>query len=396
MICVCIRFSVALLLDDKETPTILNAITHMWFRLWGPPKRIVGDQEGALNSDAARAWATRWQVELKFRPRKSHAHTVERHNELLRNQLHRVEGQFQREGINVPHSCILDECLFAKNSMLSVHGRSPFQALLGRNPNPLREFEPQSETVLDDEGDGVPGISRNINRLREAAIHSMVRGTAQDRMDRAMNSRTRPTAQIQDISIGDFVDFHRDPPNKDMSGWAGPARVVDISRQRENSIGVECQSWNFPCRLEDLRRSIALLCFVVSRHSRDYADMPIKIVADFVNSIEQGVMHFGLVFQAGAWVLTRDSRKYTVIMNALYHVAACDLGIIGTVVIKVGSGVANIDAVAGSDESVIVWWPRGRISSWVWCQVNGTTRISMKELVGQNWLGCCFAQFFIR
>ena len=180
IICVCVRFSQALILPDRNVATILNAIVHIWFRIFGPPKRIVSDQEGALNSDAGRAWATRWNIALILRPRKAHARMIERHNELFRSQLHRVEGQLQREGIVLSPEAILDECVLAKNVMLCVHGVSPYKAVFGRVPNMLMEFEPTSDTALDDENDGIQGVSRNVNRLREAALHSIVRGTAQD------------------------------------------------------------------------------------------------------------------------------------------------------------------------------------------------------------------------
>ena len=281
IICVCVRFSQGALLADRNLETILAAIVHVWFRVFGPPKRIVSDQEGALNSDAGRAWATRWNVELVLRPRKAHARMVERHNELLRSQLHRVEGQLAREGLALPPVATLDECFLAKNVMLSVHGVSPYQAVLGRTPNMLREFEPLSETAVDDEDSGIQGVSRNVNRLREAAIHSIVRGTAQDRVNRAMNSRTRPSAEVQDLVIGDSVDFHRDPPNKDMSGWSGPARVVDLSRQHEGTVGIEWQSRNFPCRLADLRRTVLYTCFFAARHDRDYAQVPLQVLVRF-------------------------------------------------------------------------------------------------------------------
>ena len=171
IICVCVRFSQAAILKDRHTATILDAIVHLWFRTFGPPKRIVSDQEGALNSDAGRAWATRWNIELVLRPRKAHARMIERHNELLRSQLHRVEGQLQREGLALTAEAILDECVLAKNVMLCVHGVSPYKAVFGRVPNMLSEFEPMSDTALDDDNDGIQGVSRNVNRLREAALH---------------------------------------------------------------------------------------------------------------------------------------------------------------------------------------------------------------------------------
>ena len=47
-----------LIMKDRETVTILKAIAHIWIRI-GSMKALTSDQEGALNSDAGRAWVPR-------------------------------------------------------------------------------------------------------------------------------------------------------------------------------------------------------------------------------------------------------------------------------------------------------------------------------------------------
>ena len=116
---VCVRFSLAEIIEDRLTTTILSSITRLWIRMFGPPRRLISDNEGALNSDEGRTWASRWNIELEFRPRSSHARIVEKHNDLLRKQLHLVDEQCSRDGINVPDDCILAECVLAHNALVS-------------------------------------------------------------------------------------------------------------------------------------------------------------------------------------------------------------------------------------------------------------------------------------
>ena len=80
---------------------------------------------------------------------------VERHHELLRRLLLRVESQLQAEGFNLPTEVVVAECILAKNVLTTVGGHTPYRALYGRDPPGLAEFEPQSETVLDDRSGGV-------------------------------------------------------------------------------------------------------------------------------------------------------------------------------------------------------------------------------------------------
>eukprot|EP00959_Pyramimonas_sp_CCMP1952_P416417 8724042-Pyramimonas_sp.AAC.1 len=53
----CIRWSAALIVASRVTQDILNGITHVWLRLYGPMKRLTSDKEGALDSEVASAWA---------------------------------------------------------------------------------------------------------------------------------------------------------------------------------------------------------------------------------------------------------------------------------------------------------------------------------------------------
>ena len=113
---------------------------------------------------------------------------VERHHEILRRLLLRVESQLAQEGIAVPFNIILCECVLAKNVLTTVAGHTPYRALYGREPPGLAEFEPISETQLDDFSAGVAGHSRHHHRVREVAIAAMVQETAHLRIERALDS----------------------------------------------------------------------------------------------------------------------------------------------------------------------------------------------------------------
>ena len=59
MIDTTIKWSVAEEIPDRETSTVLTAITMRWFAVFGPPDVIEGDQEGALGSKEGGVWAAR-------------------------------------------------------------------------------------------------------------------------------------------------------------------------------------------------------------------------------------------------------------------------------------------------------------------------------------------------
>ena len=68
----------------------------------------------------------------------------------------------------------------------------------------MKDFEPASETMIDDLSGGAAGHSRHHMRVREIALQTMVQQTAQSRLQRAMNSNTRLAVQHLDLNQGDF------------------------------------------------------------------------------------------------------------------------------------------------------------------------------------------------
>ena len=92
----------------------------------------------------------------------------------------------------------------AKNVLLNTHSVSPFMALYGRQPNLLKDFE--NPTASE-----VAGGADPVQRLREIAISTLLEGTAHDRLQRALRSKSRPAGQSLDLKIGDLVDFWRAP-----------------------------------------------------------------------------------------------------------------------------------------------------------------------------------------
>ena len=60
---------------------------------------LITDRESGLISEEVGQWLDRWQVDLKTKALGEHATMVERHHELLRRLIHRVESQLNDEGI---------------------------------------------------------------------------------------------------------------------------------------------------------------------------------------------------------------------------------------------------------------------------------------------------------
>ena len=175
----------------------MKAIQELWLSVHGPMRELITDCEGGIVlSDRTKAFLTRQGVKLCPRGKDQHARYVERRGALLRDAIHRVEGQLEEEGIvDIPFECILSEAVFCGNALLTVGGSSPYNSLYGRVPRMLPSIDQISNPGEVDRLN--PGLIGNTHRLREISIQAMVEGSARARLGRAMNTRTTISAQDQ-------------------------------------------------------------------------------------------------------------------------------------------------------------------------------------------------------
>ena len=145
-----IRLTRVKILPSRSAPDIVNTITRQWLQHYGPMRYLISDGESGLSSDVAATWADRHCIQLRQKPSGAHAQMVERHHDIFRQLAHRTDAQLKTEGIVIEKEDLYAEVEFVKNCLVSVGGTAPLQALLGRLPPLLSEFEPASETQLED------------------------------------------------------------------------------------------------------------------------------------------------------------------------------------------------------------------------------------------------------
>ena len=108
---------------------------------------------------------------------------------------------------------------------------------------------------LEDADEGI--FARQSHRLREIAVSEMITVSARDRIERANKSRTRDSAALHDYRQGDKVEYWREPPSKGMSGWRGPATVVNVDPHGD--VQVKYKSLIHTCRQQDVRPALLYL-----------------------------------------------------------------------------------------------------------------------------------------
>ena len=400
------RWSAGDILSSKSAIKIIESLTKTWLRPYGPMKVLTTDQEAGLTGEEAAQWCDRWAIQIKTREPGSHAQMVERHHEMLRRLVHRVQVQLREERIKIPMDIIVAECFLIKNLMTSVGGSSPYQAVFGRVPPILSEFEPASETQIDDLSAGIPGISRHHHRLREVTVEGMVDLTAKQRMERALNSKTRLAHEQLALQQGDQVDFHREPSTKDESGWRGPATVVQIGPPAV----IKWQGKFVQARTQDLRRALVCLAFLIDewyintsyyREERTQhwykvqPESPVHRVQAFAETMDKRVVRLGWVFDS-EWTRAEANRRQSELLWTILHLASCGFHLTGCVGARIGCGIAVLEGVIQCDNSFLWWWNRGDARNQWYYESHAGIRLRLTEIFGKDkWSETAFVQFLM-
>ena len=377
------RWSAAELVKGKTTNDLIPTIIRIWFRLFGPPKTITADHEGSLCSEEASIAFERWGVSFKPKPVGSHAYIVERHNELLRTQFKHVKAQCILEGLQVDDSEILSEALYSKNTMLSIHGKSPYQAVIGRTPPILGDFEQQTVSAIDD---STGSLSRHATRLREISLQAMVEGTAQDRLRRAAASSTRTSGELLNLKAGDSVDVFRSPANKDSTGWRGPATVMGTQNITDGYVDVKWGGRAMSVRVADMRRSLVYVSLLDN-------DLPqLRVLIDHLQTLHNTMQTLACVHGPTGWTLSKAARENPLIFRSGVFLG-CNVFHIRCVGIRLGKGVATLRGQDNVNNCILMWWPQSVSANYKTLLHSGSMNLNLKQVFGEAWETMEWVQF---
>lgn len=367
MIDCAMRWSAGCLVENKLSETLINAMDKLWFRVFGSPQELVGDREGGIAEPIASARFLELRgIKLTLKARGQHAFLIERHNEILRQQIHKCDEQATADGLRVDMENILNESLFAKNSLLVLGGYTPYEALYGRTPPIVNVMDAERED---------PQHEEDSFRLRMIAVNSMIQATALAKAQRAENSKTRISGELLELKPGDLIDFFRPPSSKDVSGWMGPATVADTTPISQGIIAVRWQGRTIDCRIQDIRRSLVFASFL----SVNSGESPVTILRLAVEHCRDSCIRLGWFKQHSVWQSCDHNKQNPKALLAGLYVASVCLGLQGTIGFRYGRGIRTISAVQ-CDDSFLIWWKAGDMSCWHHIFLPATVRLNLVRL----------------
>jgi len=168
-----------------------------------------------------------------------------------------------KEGLRVTFTQVLAIVTFMHNAMTVINGSTPYQALIGRQPQLFPSLE---GGTLEERGVEEPLVNSRMDcrhnaRVREIAAEGIIESIATSRIEQAQKSKTRPDMRLEQYQRKELVDIWFEPSNKDTKGWRGPAEVVSIHPEDGNAE-IRIQGRTLLRRAPEIRPHIPYFIFL--------------------------------------------------------------------------------------------------------------------------------------
>ena len=229
------RFSMVKVIRSKDKETIIESVFTHWISIFGRPRRFLSDNGGEYNNENFIDMCEKLGVHVITTGAEAAWSNgiVERHHTLLTRNVHKI---VEETGCKVETAVAW--ATNSKNVFSNISGYSPYQLVLGVNPNiPGLDDPYESPTTLEQETPSQM-VAEHIQAMYSARKEQLAKD-ADEKIRRALSHKTRD-ARSKNVSNGDKVFYKRE----DNQRWKGPATVIGVDGKviflRHGGFQVRC------------------------------------------------------------------------------------------------------------------------------------------------------------
>ena len=215
------RFSSGAVIRTKQADVIIREIFKCWISVFGCAEKFLVDNGGEFNNEKFREMCETLNITIKTTAAESPWSNglVERHNQIMGEMVTKIMAD-----MNCSLEFAVMWSLNAHNSLSNVHGYSPYQLVLGRNPTiPTLQNDLPPALCSENTSDMLRKNLQALHNAREAFIQS----ENSERIRRALRHNIRTSGEVKYIT-GDVVYYKR----LDSKKWKGPAVVIGQDSQQ--------------------------------------------------------------------------------------------------------------------------------------------------------------------
>ena len=368
-------------IPDRSTDVLLDAIDTAWVSIFGPMKVLIFDGEPGLDNDSSTWYFQVRGIEKRTAAVNQHPRIADRRVQILRGSIHKIMTQLNHDGIAMPFKRILAEATFVINAVSNTSGVSPYVAVMGRAPALMPELGPR-ETANDDRDQSCPIVG--AARVRELAIQTITEETARQRLRTALKTPTRPSGEEMEFKVGDRVEYFREPSNKDVSGWRGPATIVDMSRLESGRVGIRTSTDQI-CRTQDIRHRLVYLAELSTEMSSQAGQAQQQLQQALEQLTAGATITLGQTKQDNAvWNDSSANTKHRITLHAALYLAEVLFQLQDVLAVRLAKGIKSLPGRDNYTHSFTVWWllPGDRNIRY---HESSETKIRTSAFAGDSW-----------
>jgi hypothetical protein len=296
-----------------------------------------------------------------------------------------MDVQLEKENISMPIKQRLNEAVFAGNALLTINQTTPYNAVFGRVPHLLPDVN-QFNDPKGELGSGpVPGLVADSQRLREIAVQKMVEGSAITRINNALRSKTQPPAQMLDLSPGDLVDFYRQPSSKDVPGWLGPAKVVNILDAARGHIDVKFQGRVWSVKHPHCRRHAVFMCSMLATQTEAQQGAEDIVMRAIGSMPPNSTSTLGKLFINGQWRYSRETQPCSQSYEALKWLAETKYQLSPCETFRIFKGCSVLKAMPFHQRCVLIWWRPDSPTLINSYEYSPSVNLNLRQLFPTDW-----------
>lgn len=237
------RYKMCQVLPGQDSEQIMEVLLKSWIYLFGPPTKIIMDQQVSLMSHESAVEFERLNITRVPKGTTSgHAaaqHTgtglVERHVDLIKITMLKLQAEMTRQGITLEDSEISGEAAMAHNLTLNYGGVTPAMCVFGALPRGF--YESDGRGIMSTTGALQTDLStfERALRIRQAALAQCHQAIIEDRVARTARSRPRQLEAHDLVAGTSEVEFHREVQGE-SGGWRGPALLLRLDAEEGTAV----------------------------------------------------------------------------------------------------------------------------------------------------------------
>ena len=161
-----------------------------------------------------------------------------------------------------------------------------------------------------------------------------------------------------EFKVGDSVEYFREPSNKDISDWRGPATIVDMSRLESGRVGIRTSADQIlNCRTQDIRHRLAYLAELSTEMSSQAGQAQQQLQHALEQLSVGSTVILGQTKQDNAvWSDSSANTKHRMTMHAALYLAEVLFQLQDFVAVRIAKGVKSLPERDSFSHSFTLWW----------------------------------------